>query len=107
MKTLTKAQFIAWLEKWRACPGAIQWARKQKTARDILEKCWCDNWLLWLIERVRGPAWAELQRARAEYERVRGLARAEYELGWYSASFEGPALRRALTWERVVKAVKP
>ena len=82
-RTLTKAQFIAWLTDRNACPDAREWARKQKTARAIVKKCRNDNWLLWLIERVEGAALAEYQRVR------------------------GPALRRALTWKRVVRAVKP
>ena len=98
-KTLTKAQFLAWLTDRNACPDAREWARKQKTARAILEKCWRNDWLLWLIERVQGPA-------LAEYERIQGTALAQYE------RVRDPALRRALirralTWERVVKAVKP
>jgi len=159
MTDMTKNEFIRWLEKKGACKEGLDWANAQESAQDILTKLERQDWLVWLVGTVGGPAWDEYLRvegpawdeylrvkdpAWAEYERTKGLAWAEYQrvvdpawdeylrvkdpawaeyqrvtgLAW--AEFErvvdlawaeyqrvtGLAAKKALTWERVVEAVR-
>jgi hypothetical protein len=124
-KTITKSEFIDYLISKGACEEGLEWANSQVEAQDIIEKCDRNDWLIWLVQEVGGPARAEYERdegsAYAEYERVTGPAWAEYLLvqdparaeyrrvegsAWAEyRRVEGEAARAALTWERVVEAV--
>jgi hypothetical protein len=124
-KNVTKTQFIQYLVNKGACEEGLAFAKAQDEARDILTKCERTDWLIWLVEKVGGPAraeyqraagaaWAEYQRAAgaawAEYQRVEGPAWAEYKRvqgpAWAEYQrVKGEAARSALTWERVCEAV--
>ena len=87
----------ALLARWDACADARAWvsAQADQSPRALWDACPNAGWLRFALdalgvalsdaqwERVRGPARAEYERvtgpAWAEYERVEGLARAEYE----------------------------
>ena len=83
MSTSAKRQFIDFLVAHNACERGLAWARKQRTGHDILTKLERQDWLVWLVRAVGGPALAEYQRvtglAGAEYLRVVDPALAEYE----------------------------
>ena len=89
-KTITKTEFLKWLDKHHACEEARIWARKQKTGEDIIAKCKRGDWLVWLVISMGGQVLAEYNRiqgpALAEYERIQGQAWDEYD------RIEGPAL---------------
>jgi hypothetical protein len=93
MKSLTKAEFIAWLWSENACSEALAWAQKQRRGRDIVEKCERLDWLEWLVRTIGGPLsddyWAKRKPLDDDY-----VAKVK------------PLLKSLLTWERVSKAVR-
>jgi hypothetical protein len=43
-------EFIAWLERIRACPQGIQWARQCSSILEAGEVCPSSEWLLWTVK---------------------------------------------------------
>lgn len=67
MKTLTKENLLEFLVEHDACQPGLDWAKKQRRARDIIEKCPDVNYLHWLIGAIGGPLRAEYKKKEAPF----------------------------------------
>jgi cell division septum initiation protein DivIVA len=93
------------LDKLGACEEAVTWARKQHSFAQAWTACERLEWMEWLLDnvgwpdgaraeydRIRAPAWAEYARvmaaASAEYDRVAAPAWVEYKRVTAAASAE-------------------
>lgn len=56
---LTKRQLIKFLEDNNASTSYINWAKHQRRARDIIERCPKAGYLIWLIWAIGGPMLTE------------------------------------------------
>lgn len=96
---ITKTNLIDFMCAHKADRKALAWARKQISARDIVEKCPDDRWIIWFAERISGSAHKEYMikynRICFEFENNKDRIFAEY------MDQCALAAREALTWERI------
>ena len=59
-ETITKEEFLNWLRTHHACGPALDWATAQETAEGIVRDCAREDWLIWLVGAMGGPAGADL-----------------------------------------------
>jgi hypothetical protein len=115
VKPVTKTEFLNWLASKAACSEAMDWAKKQRRGRDIVEKCDRVGWLDWLVSRIGGTLYddyraklkpldddyrAKLKPLYDDYEAKRKPMDDDYE------AKRMELLKTLMTWDKVSKAVR-
>ena len=85
---MKKAEAVALLDQWEACPEAMDRLGKHRSVAKMIDAATYDD-LEWVLSQIGDAAWAEYRKARgpawAEYEKVCGPAARKILLAWCDA----------------------